>query len=603
MTSGITLSAGVRQNLLALQQTGTLSATTQNRLATGKKVNSALDNPTNFFTSSSLSARSNDLSSLLDSMSNGIKTLEAADNGLTSITKTVESMQSTLRQARQDKSFQSVSYDMSQVDPASPGKLTLSGGSFTTATDINLTTTGSGQYVNTTAAYAAPSAAAASVLTGAADLSTGAVNAGTLTVAYGGASVDIAITGHVAGDNQAAVLSQVQAGLVGTALDGKVAATVNASHQLVLTAASNEDAQITVTDDVNGTADSLVGINAPNKVGTQGSNGLTEFSVNGTSISLNTTSTGDTLDHAVATINTALSAAGVKFQAYKAGPSSTKLGIRATTTDAGSLAIGGTDAGLFGTKNAVGVVGGSTSASLTLAQTVDNLVSSINSNSALKDNVKASNDNGKLRLQNLSTADLSVAGAKADGHATGVATDVGTIGGNDVRKDLVSQFNGFRDQLDKLSDDASFNGINLLRGDKLKITFNENATSSIDIQAKDSTGAVRAINASNLDIATAVNKDFDSDTTIDSKLDKLSTALNTLRSQAGSFGSNLAIVQNRQDFTQSMMTTLQTGADNLVLADTNEEGANMLALQTRQQLSTTALSMANQANQAVLRLF
>src|SRR5690606_18900885 len=85
---------------------------TQNRLATGKKVNSALDNPTNFFTSSSLQRRASDLNSLLDSMSNGVKTLEAADNGLTSITKTLESMQSTLHQARQDKSFQTASYTL-----------------------------------------------------------------------------------------------------------------------------------------------------------------------------------------------------------------------------------------------------------------------------------------------------------------------------------------------------------------------------------------------------------------------------------------------------------------------------------------------------------
>src|SRR3954468_18282132 len=104
MGSNITLSAGVRQNLLALQNTASLMSTTQNRLATGKKANSALDNPSNFFTSVSLGARAGDLSNLLDSMSNGIKTLEAADNGLTAITRSVESMQSIVRQARQDKS-------------------------------------------------------------------------------------------------------------------------------------------------------------------------------------------------------------------------------------------------------------------------------------------------------------------------------------------------------------------------------------------------------------------------------------------------------------------------------------------------------------------
>ena len=79
--------------------------------------------------------------------------------------------------------------------------------------------------------------------------------------------------------------------------------------------------------------------------------------------------------------------------------------------------------------------------------------------------------------------------------------------------------------------------------------------------------------------------------------------MTTLRNQASKFGSNLTTVQTRQDFTKNLINTLQTGADSLVLADSNEEGANMLALQTRQSLSTTALSLANQASQAVLRLF
>ena len=83
----------------------------------------------------------------------------------------------------------------------------------------------------------------------------------------------------------------------------------------------------------------------------------------------------------------------------------------------------------------------------------------------------------------------------------------------------------------------------------------------------------------------------------------LTAALTTLRSQAQAFGSNLSTVQIRQEFTKAMINTLQTGADGLTLADPNEEGANLLALQTRQQLSTTALSLASQASQAVLRLF
>ena len=104
-------------------------------------------------------------------------------------------------------------------------------------------------------------------------------------------------------------------------------------------------------------------------------------------------------------------------------------------------------------------------------------------------------------------------------------------------------------------------------------------------------------------IDAAVDADFDSDATLDTKLDGLKAALDSLRSQSSTFGSNLSVVENRQDFTKNMINTLETGAANLTLADTNEEAANLLALQTRQQLSSTALSMASQADQAVLRLF
>src|SRR6059036_67328 len=87
--SGITLSAAVRQNLLSLQNTASLASVTQNRLATGKKVNSALDNPVNFFTASGLDSRSNDISNLLDGIGNGIQVLKAADTGITSLTNLI----------------------------------------------------------------------------------------------------------------------------------------------------------------------------------------------------------------------------------------------------------------------------------------------------------------------------------------------------------------------------------------------------------------------------------------------------------------------------------------------------------------------------------
>src|ERR1700691_3202001 len=99
--SGIVLSASVRQNLLSLQSTAALLATTQNDLATGNKVNSALDNPTNFFTSQSLNNRASDISNLLDSIGNGVQVLQAANTGITSLESLVQSAQSVANQALQ----------------------------------------------------------------------------------------------------------------------------------------------------------------------------------------------------------------------------------------------------------------------------------------------------------------------------------------------------------------------------------------------------------------------------------------------------------------------------------------------------------------------
>src|SRR3972149_9002423 len=108
--SDIVLSPGVRQNRLALQSTAQMMSVTQNRLATGKKVNSALDNPTNFFISQGLNSRANDLSALLDSIGQAQKTLEATDQGLTSLTKLVESAKSVAKQARQAPGPAAITY-------------------------------------------------------------------------------------------------------------------------------------------------------------------------------------------------------------------------------------------------------------------------------------------------------------------------------------------------------------------------------------------------------------------------------------------------------------------------------------------------------------
>jgi flagellin-like hook-associated protein FlgL len=487
-SNNITLSAGVRQNLLSLQNTAQLMSQTQNRLATGKKVNSALDNATNFFTAQSLQSRAADMASLLDNMTSGIKTLEAADNGLSAITKTVESMQSTLRQARQDKSFKTESYTLTLGTPAGTEELSFSGGAIgSTPVDVALTT-------NT--ATAATDSSTATNLTATTQLDDAAIG------------VD----------------------------DGDTFVIYDGTTTVTFTAASGDDVQALI-DAINGSG--------PLEVTASLTNGAFTLTADDNTVGFTVSGTG------------------------------TFIGI---ATQAAPTAVN-------------------------TAKSVDTLVSEINGDTDLQNKVRATNDNGRLRLENLSTEALDIDGITAAGVIDGTTTDAASISGNTVRTNLVKQFNELRDQLDKMADDASYNGVNLLRGDLLKLTFNETGTSTIEIQAKDEDGDARAINSGTLAISTAENSDFDTDTGIDGLLDELSAALGVLRTQSSSFGSNLSIVENRTEFSKAMINTLQTGADSLVLADTNEEAANMLALQTRQQLSSTALSLASQADQAVLRLF
>ena len=424
--SEVTLSAGVRQNLLSLQQTADLMSTTQNRLATGKKVNSALDNPSNFFTSSALQTRAGELQSLLDGISNAQKTLEAADNGIEAITKLVESAQSTVKQAQQNNAD--------------------------TTTSIE----------------------------------------GTSAVAFNG---------------------------TGSTTQEKVLNTTLADLEFA-------DGETISIDSTN--------------------NGVTT-SYTYTIADASTETMQDLID--------GINASGV---------------VSAEVTDSGTFKISG---------------GANDDIDLTISSADGNTTDSGISDAA---------------------ADLGFTSGAAASHTEGAGNgDVDvtvysvTGGGSSVdNTELVAQFNELLTQIDELSADASYNGVNLINStsSELKVALNEyrdSNKSELVISGQDLT-------SSGLSLTSATALD---DTEADNQLDDLSDALDTLRSAASEFGSNLSVVEIRENFTNDMINTLQTGADNLVLADTNEEGANLLALQTRQSLASTALSLSSQADQNVLRLF
>ena len=163
------------------------------------------------------------------------------------------------------------------------------------------------------------------------------------------------------------------------------------------------------------------------------------------------------------------------------------------------------------------------------------------------------------------------------------------------RATLATQFGDLRTQIDQLTADAGYKGTNFLDSDSLTVDFNEDGTSSLTISGFDAT-------ASGLSIAAAAGS-WATDANIDAAVTDLDAALTTLRTNAKTLSSSNGVVNTRQEFTTSLINTLTEGADQLTAADTNEEGANMLALQTRQQLGIVALQLSSQAQQSVMRLF
>jgi flagellin-like hook-associated protein FlgL len=165
-----------------------------------------------------------------------------------------------------------------------------------------------------------------------------------------------------------------------------------------------------------------------------------------------------------------------------------------------------------------------------------------------------------------------------------------------VRSNLVKQYNDILAQITTTAQDASFNGVNLLAGDQLKLTFNETGKSTLNI-----TGVT--FNAAGLGLANlASGTDFIDNAATNKVVANLSSASTLLRTQGSALGSNLSIVQIRQDFSKNLINVLQTGSSNLTLADTNEEAANSQALSTRQSIAVSALALANTSQQSVLQL-
>jgi flagellin len=535
--SGIVLSASVRQNLLSLQSTASLLATTQNALATGNKVNSALDNPTSFFTAQSLNNRAGDINNLLDQIGNGVQVLQAANTGITSLQSLVSSAQSIANQVLQ-----------------------------------------------------AP---------------TGYSTKSSVSVTIAGATSD-----NLLGPNGAVTTA------AGTVINNRLTAPVAASANTLLVGGAN-------TDSLGGTAIA------------DGSN----LTVNGKTITFSTSTTGTSSDSSgnvtigigtgsTATVQTVLSA--IDGITGATGTNASKITAGAITLGTGTaqnLVLGGTAATLtdFGltaattpvtppdlngqTLTIAATVTGGTATNITFGTATGQVHSLNDLNTALAANdLQASLDTtGKLTITTTNNAASSTIGTIGGTATTGTGTTFGavTAGGQPpvadpnsqaVRSSLVAQYNQVIQNINTTAQDSSFNGINLLNGDTLNLTFDETGASKLSI-----TGVVFNDTGLGLSSLTSGTNFLDSNSA-NGVLAKLTQASTVLRTEASALGSNLSVVQIRQDFNKNLINVLQTGASNLTLADTNEEAANSQALSTRQSIAVSALSLANQSQQSVLQL-
>ena len=233
----------------------------------------------------------------------------------------------------------------------------------------------------------------------------------------------------------------------------------------------------------------------------------------------------------------------------------------------------------------------------TNGNTIDNLVSAIQDaldSATIKgvstaDKFVVENDNGKIKISSVDGTEASISGT-----AAGLSFN-NTIG-NATRAANAEQFNGIMEQIDQLAKDSGYKGINLLQKNDLTVVFNEDRSSKIDIKGVDAS-------STGLKIARVNAEGWMDDANLSETIVSTDAAISQLRTMASEFGNNYSVVQNREDFTENLINVLTEGADKLTLADMNEESANMLALQTRQQLAINSLSLASQAAQSVLSLF
>ena len=341
-----------------------------------------------------------------------------------------------------------------------------------------------------------------------------------------------------------------------------------------------------------------------------------QTNINSLNTLLNSISLGQrTLDAANSGISTLTkllnTAQGTLNQAIaSAATTSVLTGTATGITGATTLASLG-----FGTSDTITISDGTTNTvvfTTSATQTVQNLQTLINAGGASGNHRNRSelSGDGRILLEGTTaTASITVTSSTVNTTALqnlgfNALSTVGTVNNtaaagtlNTTRQSLAAQFNSLRTQIDQLAVDSGFNGVSLLNSQSL--TVFTSATSSAKIVLTGNNDSAVGLGITSTFSANTFQDNYE----INAAISAVSSAITKLNNQASTLSSQLSIVQARSTFTTEQINTLTNGINNLTVADSNQVGAQLLALQTRQTLSSTALSLATQSDQNVLRLF
>ena len=687
MTGKISLTASMRSNLLSLQNISRQVSSTQNKLATGNKVNSAIDNPSSYYTARSLTNRANDLDALLDSMGQAVSTIKTASTAISTAADLIEQMSSIAQSASEVMGGEVHKID-SSMSTLEIQQILNKGGIVSLQDDITLTDTlniniagttivGNGHSITYVGAKgfqvvgsenvagdaainiiadvkisgltinysnSAAQGTAISIAGAKADIDNLTINGTTtanrlygIQVLNGGKlSLDTTKNINLGGDYSQKLVNgnpDLWAGKYNTDMivnqigDDGAAAAACKNYSPDASLANNADfgkgqwylpsigeladlygtdySQITQPSDGHGTAgaigDNKAKVNAALKALqdkgvdakelTNGcywsSSGNSNYYGYSLRLSL---SSGSRDTNYKDTANYVRPIQLLKNCFNQATDSIPKIGdvMYADKT-------WGSAEDYDGSKKAVGIIThiSEDGSSATIVALKD-IGTSKWQNSAYKD------EHGNWHGANITTIKdyyweansniyTGLAKGRGDISVSNREVDVLDVSTSSYAKQYTTALNAY----DQLISDSNYQGINLIKGDSLKVTFNENGNHAYEIKGTDISST-----ALGLDIA-----HWETLSDIKTSIEQLKSAVSTLRKVDSELGNNYSIIQTRQDFTESLINILTEGADKLTLADMNEESANMLALQTRQQLAINSLSLASQAAQAVMKLF